>query len=144
MAITLSKATEVLRAYRESNYNASVALPKVGYKQSTATKQSKSIINKSIKKVAKDKLQSLVNSSNPLTLIESIGLTDDEVLGEYIKIIAQDKDLSTKLKALLPLLSQKGLKWNEEQTKVTIPTLNLTVETTEPTSQTKPMDSVEI
>ena len=72
MAITLAKATDVLKAYRESGYNASKALPKVGYKESTATKQSKAIINKSIKLVAQDKLNSLVESSFPQVMISPI------------------------------------------------------------------------
>jgi len=141
--IPLAKAQDILKTYRENNYNASKALVKVGYGKASATKQSKLILNSAIKTIAKNKLENLVSSSNPMSLIEDIGLTSDEVIGEYLKIIVQDKDLSTKLKALLPLLAVKGLKWDNEQAKVNIPILNITTETILG-EQLGPMDTIDV
>jgi hypothetical protein len=147
MKMPLARAQDVLKAYRENNYNASKALQGIGYKETTATRKSKDVINGAIRTVAKAKLEKLVTNKDmdlsKLSLIESIGLTDEEVTGEYLKIIAQDKDLSTKLKALLPLLAIKGIKWDENQTKVTVPILNITTETILP-EQLGPKDTIDV
>jgi hypothetical protein len=129
MGITLERAQNNLTKLRENNYVASKALIAAGYTEQSAKKQSKKIFNRSIKKVATEQLKSIVSSNNPISnLFGIVGISDKEVLAEYIKILKQDKDLSTKLKSMLPLLSQLGLKWNEEQVKVTVPTLNITME----------------
>lgn len=128
MPISLAKAQDVLKVYREHNFNASQSLQASGYSEKTSKKASKQILNSAIKKVAKEQLKSLVVSDNPMsTLLGIVGISKDELLGEYIKLIAQDKDLSTKLKAMLPLLAEHGITWNEEKTDVQVPILNVTV-----------------
>lgn len=127
MEIQLQKAKKVLKNFEESNFNAKEALEKSGYSKNVASKKSKQIINTAIRKVAKEDIQQLVSSSNPMgTLLQRVGLTREDVLTEYLKIVFQDKDLTNKLKALVPLLKPEGIAWDEEHAN-TAPTLNLTV-----------------
>ena len=128
MGITLEKAQNNLTKYRENNFNASKALIAAGYTEKSAKKASKQIFNRSIKKVATEQLKELAISDNPMSkLFGVVGISDKEVLSEYVKILKQDKDLSTKLKSMLPLLKELGLTWNEEQVAVKVPILNITV-----------------
>lgn len=126
--IPLQKAKTIIKEYRENGFNASKALVRVGYKQSTATKGSKSIINNALKKVVKEEMKELVeSSSSPRNkLLQMVGMSEQELYDEYMFIVKQNKDLTNKLKAMQPLLATQGIKWNEEQTN-TSPTLNLTV-----------------
>ena len=141
MTMALAKAKQVLSEYKKSDYNASKALQNAGYKQSTALHQSKPVLNSAIKRVAKEQLKTLVTSSNPLaSLFEVVGISENEVLEEYTKILKQDKDISTKLKALLPLLATKGIKWNEEEAKTKAPQLNITIKDNVITPKDKPLD----
>lgn len=136
MAMPLEKAQVILQSYRENNYNASEALPKVGYTKNVATKLSKRVLNTAIKRVVKDNMNELVNSSNPISkLLGFVGMNENELANEYLSLIKQNKDLSTKLKAMLPLLAEKGIKWNDDSTNIQVPVLNVTVE------QNKAVDS---
>ena len=124
----IEKAKVILQKYRESNYNATEALPKVGYTNTVATKQSKRVINTAIKTVVKSDINEIVNSSNPMSkLLGFVGLSQDELANEYLSLIKQNKDLSTKLKAMLPLLAEHGIKWNDDKVDVQVPVLNVTV-----------------
>lgn len=126
----VTKAHEVLKAYRESGFNASKALIKVGYTKDTASKASKPIINRAIKAIANDNLKSLVQSDNAMKdLFALVNVSSADVISEYVKIFKQDKDLATKLKAMFPLLATLGIKWNEDAVKTTPPTLTITMET---------------
>jgi len=128
MSMPIEKAKVILQKYREANYNATEALPKVGYTNTVATKQSKRVINTAIKTVVKSDINEIVNSSNPMSkLLGFVGLSQDELANEYLSLIKQNKDLSTKLKAMLPLLAEHGIKWDNEKTDVQVPILNVTV-----------------
>jgi hypothetical protein len=128
MDMPVEKAKEILRAYKAHNYNASKALPTVGYTSDTATKASKPILNRALKAVAKESLYRIADSEDPMRdLFELVRVSKEDTLSEYVKILRQDKDLSTKLKALLPLLRELGLTWDETQVKVATPVLNITV-----------------
>ena len=132
MGITIDKARKVLKSYQDNNYNASKALQSVGYTEQTADKASKIIINAAIKKVARDELKNIETSVNPMSsLLGIVGIERDDLLKEYTKILKQDKDLSTKLKSMLPLLKELGLTWEQEQTNVKVPILNITTRGTE-------------
>jgi hypothetical protein len=94
--------------------------------------------------VATEQLKELAISDNPMSkLFGVVGISDKEVLSEYIKILKQDKDLSTKLKSMLPLLKELGLTWEQEQTNVKIPILNITTRGIDNSidSSTKPLDT---
>lgn len=132
MEIQLSKAKRVLKNYRESNFNAKKALLDSGYSEQTAMKGSKRVINNAIKKVAKEEYNEIVSSSNPMNkLLQTVGISEGELINEYMYIVKQNKDLTNKLKALTPLLKTVGVEWNEQATTVN-PTLNLTVEQVAP------------
>ena len=138
MSLPIDKAKKVLRAYKDNNYNAYQALLAAGYKETVAQKQSKYVINNAIKTVATQEMNELVQHSNPMSkLLEFAKLSEDELANEYLSLIKQNKDLSTKLKAMIPLLAEKGIKWNEEQVKITTPVLNVTMEdnTAEPITE---------
>jgi len=123
------KAKRILKEYHANNYNASKALVQAGYKQTTATKKSKGIINEALKTAVQNDINEVVESSvmSPRNkILAMLNITEGDVYREYLKIVNQDKDLTNKLKALQPLLATQGIKWNEEQQN-TSPTLNLTV-----------------
>lgn len=125
---TKVRAKDILKAYKDNNYNAKVALQSVGYKESTASKKSKGIINNALQTVAQEDVLEVVNSSvSPRNkLLQLVKMSEDDVIVEYLKIVKQDKDFTNKLKAMLPLLKTMGVEWNEQATTVN-PTLNLTV-----------------
>jgi hypothetical protein len=122
------KAKAILKSYQEHDYNASKALQAIGYTKDTSNKQSKPVLNRAIRAIAKEQLKTIESSDNPMRdLFAIVNASSTDVITEYVKIWKQDKDLATKLKALLPLLRELGLTWNEEQVKVQVPVLNLTV-----------------
>jgi transposase len=77
------------------------------------------------------------------SLLGIVGIERDDLLKEYTKILKQDKDLSTKLKSMLPLLKELGLTWEQEQTNVKVPILNITTRGIDNSidSSTKPLDT---
>lgn len=128
MEIQLEKAKKVLKEFEKSGYNAKEALQKAGYKESTASKGSKRVINNAIKKVALSEIEMMVSSSNPMgVLLQKVGLSRDQLMSEYMKIILQDKDFANKLKAMMPLLKPEGISWDADEQSNKVPTLNLTV-----------------
>jgi hypothetical protein len=128
MGITLEKARNVLTKYREADFNAVQGLQNAGYTKSTSQKASKKILNGAIRKVATAELKAITTSVNPLhSLLGIVGITSEELINEYMFIVKQNKDLSTKLKAMLPLLAQHGITWNDDSVKVEAPVLNLTI-----------------
>jgi hypothetical protein len=69
----------------------------------------------------------MLASDNPASTAQLFTrLTDDEIRDAYISIIKQDKDLSTRLKALAPLLKEKGVIFGDD-TPTMKPTVNLTM-----------------
>ena len=142
--MNIAKARKVLQAYKENGLNASKALPTVGYAQTTSTKHSGKVINRAVKAIAEEDLRNIATSSNPVaSLFDIVKVSSEDVLSEYVKILRQDKDLSTKLKSMLPLLKELGLTWEQEQTNVKVPILNITTRGTEviDNSSTKPLDT---
>lgn len=145
MALTLEKAQRNIKALRENNFNATKTLIENGYSKETATKASKRILNSSIRKVAKEQVKTLATTDNPLqALLGIIRMSEGELTDEYAKIIKQDKDLSTKLKAMTPLLNKLGFKWDENQTKVNVPILNITTEQVVPENSTDKMIDLDV
>jgi len=141
MSLPIDKAKKVLQVYKKNNYNAYQTLLEAGYKETVAQKQSKRVINNAIKTVATQEMKDLVQSSNPMSkLLEFAKLSEDELANEYLSLIKQNKDLSTKLKAMIPLLAEQGIKWNEEQVKISTPVLNITMEDKETVQTTDVID----
>lgn len=119
----LEKATNLIRDYKDSNYNASKTVQKNGYSKSYANSVATKVIDKAYKTVAKE----IINSDNPQrSAMLFTGLSPEAVKNEYLKIILQDKDLTNKLKALLPLLKENGIVFEDNQTTQK-PVVNLTM-----------------
>lgn len=135
MPMPLEKAKHIIKEYKKAGFNATKGLVNAGYKESTATKQSKAVINSALNKVITEETKEVVNSSiSPRNkLLQLVKITEDQLMNEYMKIVLQDKDFTNKLKAMLPLLKTQGIVWEDNQTTVN-PTLNLTVKTNTPLS----------
>ena len=123
MSMPIEKAKKILGTYSKNNYNARKTLEEVGYSPATASKSSKPAINSAYKALAR----SIIDSPEPAKTAQSfVGLSDEIIRDEYVRIIMQNKDLTNKLKALLPLLKEKGIVWQDDTT-VAKPTVNLTM-----------------
>ena len=133
MAMPLEKAKKVLGAYKDSNYNAMQALTSVGYSSETADKQSARTIDTAVNTIAR--------SNDKDAIFEYLGITENDIAKEYLKVINQDKNYPAKLRALEPLLKKKGIQWDEQKINMN-PTLNLTVKETGSTEPLKQIDSV--
>ena len=130
MAMPVEKAKDVLKAYKDNNYNAVKALESVGYGSTTANKSSARTIDRAV--------ASLAQVSGDDDIFKYLGITEDDIAKEYMKVVNQDKNYPAKLRALEPLLKKKGIQWDEQKVNMN-PTLNLTVKEIEPT---RAVDSV--
>lgn len=126
MPMPIEQAKIILNEYRKTGYNKSKALKNLGYSDSVANRSSKNTINSAYKAVAREIISSKDASVAAATIFDMVGITDVDALGEYLKIIKQDKDLTNKLKALMPLLKEKGIVWQDEAV-IAKPTVNLTM-----------------
>lgn len=128
----IAKAEKIVGDWKANGYNKSKTLMDNGYAYSTSRKAAHKPIDSALKVLAQSKANAIINSPSPSrTIMDTVGYTADELIGHYRMIIEQNKDLSNKLKALMPLLSILGIKWNEEQTKVNVPILNITTRGTD-------------
>lgn len=122
-------AKEVLKAYAANGYNATQAAKSVGYADSTAEVRGYDIVRIATKRLidaaAKEKKGiSLIESRS---LVELMGLTDVEVKTEYVKVIGQDKDFASKLRALTPLMGEIDARFSDSE-KVPQSPVHITVE----------------
>lgn len=134
----LQKAEKVIGNWKKNNFNATKALKESGYSISMATKQQNKPIASALKVLAKEQLKRLDKGESPRNILDVVNMSEGDVIGNYRMIIEQNKDLTNKLKALQPLLAQLGIKWSEETTKVTVPVLNISMET--PSTETVAKD----
>jgi hypothetical protein len=123
MAMPLEKAKTILKAYKDSNYKASQALPPLGYSGNNVRANSGQIIDTATRAVA--------SSGDKDAILEFLGMTSRDVSREFKKIIEQDKNYPAKLRALEPLLKKQGIQWEEQKINMN-PTLNLTVKEVAP------------
>lgn len=141
--MNVTKAKEILKVYQENGFNASKALPKVGYTKDTASKASKPIINRAIKVIATEQLKRIESSDNPMEdMFQLVGISKGDLIAEYTSVIRQNKDLSTKLKSMLPLLKELGLQWNEDKVDVKVPVLNIITKGSDTIPLNKDINSV--
>lgn len=123
MTIPIEKATNIVRDYKKNNYNARKTVLENGYSESYANSVATKVIDRAYKTVATE----IANSDAPRLSAQAFTLlSDDDIRGYYLDIIKQDKDLSTKLKALIPLLKEKGVMFDNDNPTMK-PTLNLTM-----------------
>lgn len=125
--MTRSRAEAVLAAYKKHGYNASKALEEAGYSKWTALTKSRGVIERAertLAQVAVDDLAAATGQAESQVL-KRIRITEKDVVSHYKHILAQNKDYGTKLRALLPLLAELGVKWDTAATNVQ-PTVNIT------------------
>lgn len=126
----LEKATKILKAYKDNNYKASVALPPLGYTGNNVRANSGTIIDTAVKAV--------VAAGDKDAILEFLGMSTADISREYGKVITQDKNYPAKLRALEPLLKKQGIQWDEVKQVTTVPVLNVTV-TSPDTAQQSPL-----
>ena len=111
------------------------ALIASGFSESTANKQSKSVLRSAIKHEAKELLQSMDNkeTSTKQLMSELLGISRNELF-DRLKYIAieQEKDFGSAIKILTALSKEHGIALTSEEDNkgVTVPVLNITVDKT--------------
>jgi phage terminase small subunit len=106
---------------------------KAGYSPVYAHANGKTILKTAIKEQAKEIIETIDHkpaNSNELkkTMYELMGLTKEELYNNAKYILNQEKDLSTRLKILAPLIAEAGIQLtSEESAKVIVPVLNIGV-----------------
>lgn len=110
--------------------NTSDAVKAAGFSDKTAQKQSKRVIKSAVKYHAKELLKDEnVNSLTTQQLMsELVGLSRSDLMNRLKFIATQDKDLSSALKVLLPLVKQHGVVLESSEEKITVPILNIVVD----------------
>src|ERR1035437_4701733 len=123
----LEKANRIIKEFSTNGYNQKKALLKTGYKETTASSESRKVVNRALARVVDENKELMLNSTNPRRdILKLVGLEQRDVIDEYMFIVNQNKDLTNKLKALVPLLKELGIVWDDKAVQVA-PTLNLTV-----------------
>lgn len=70
------------------------------------------------------------DDGSELTVYQKLGLTKEEILEQFKKVIMQDKDLSSKMKALASPLKDAGIELDPTDSKVVVPVFNVSVQKT--------------
>ena len=122
-------AKAVVKAYAANGYNATQAAKSVGYAASTAEVRGFDIVRIATQRIieAAAKESKGLSLRESRSLIELMGLKEEEVKAEYVKIIGQDKDLATKLRAITPLMGEIDSRFSDSE-KVAASPVNITVE----------------
>jgi hypothetical protein len=132
MAMPLEKAKGIMQAYKDNDYVASKALPRLGYARNSVRARSGEILDTAV--------NTIVRAGDNDAILEYLGITDKDIATEYLFIVNQKKDMSSKLKALQPLLARKGIKWDDQKVQMN-PTLNLTVKEVMPSLPDKTQEA---
>lgn len=123
MPLPLEKAKKIVGDYIANNYNAKETALENGYSPSYAHSNGGYPIKAAYKTIARE----ILNSDHPIKSAQLFsGLTDAQIRDEYLKIILQDKDFTNKLKALMPLLREKGVLFQED-THIQRPVVQMTM-----------------
>lgn len=123
-----TKATKLLKDYRENNFNAYKTLMQNGYSEETALKQGKRTIE-AAQKIVNEKLQ-LNNTDIKATaqdVFTLVGMSSEDVINELKKVVEQDRDFTNKLKAMKPLLDALNYRLDDDNVQKA-PSVNITVE----------------
>lgn len=114
--------------------NAHDAVISAGFSESTARKQAKRVLQGALKQQAKEilRMDTPLASTSKQLMSDIVGLSRNDLM-ERLKIIAtQDRDYNSALKVIAPLVREHGVVLNtEEDAKVQVPILNVTVSKTE-------------
>jgi hypothetical protein len=123
------------------NYIVKRAAIAAGFTEQTADKSGKRLVKAAMKNEVKELAERLDN--NGLTRKESkqlmrdiLGLSREEVMGQLKNIALNGRDYASALKVLGPIAKEEGVILQEdENTKVTVPILNLTIKENQTTAQ---------
>lgn len=111
--------------------NVSDAIEAAGFSRSTARKQQKRVLRSALRHEARgfldDEKTGTMNSKQLMS--EIVGISRIELFEVLKKVLFQDKDYSSVLKVLAPLIAQHGVELKaEEGEKTAVPVLNVIVE----------------
>ena len=82
------------------------AMLMAGFSQNSADKQAKRALTTALKRQTLLGIEGAEKYSN---LYERVGIGREDVLKQYVHVIEQNRDYSSKLKAMAPLLKQEGI-----------------------------------
>lgn len=130
--------------YAKNNYNAGKTLRENGYKESVALAKSGQVLGTAERIVRENlNLDTKDMKETSQTLLDIVGVSREDVLKEYLKVILQDRDLTNKLKAMSPLLKELSIRLDDVETKIT-PSINITVKEKDKTPNIKDIETVNI
>ena len=130
--ISPTKATKLLKDYRENNFNAKKTLIQNGYSEKTAIKNAGRTLetaNQAVKRALK--LPDDTDIEQTSGVLDIVGFTREDVIKELIKVINQDRDLTNKLKAMKPLLDSINYHLEDDK-QLSQPSVNITIDKIEP------------
>lgn len=138
--IIKDRHAKLLELLPKHKYKVAPAAIEAGFTQQTAYKAGKSLLKNAMKRQLKNELGVLEGTKMPelgemkQTLASRLGMTSEDVLNVFKSILLQDKDIGTKLKALVPVLRDEGIEITQEQEQTKVPVLNVVVKerSTEP------------
>lgn len=113
--------------------SAEQALIASGFSPNTAKSQSKRVLASALKHQAREilKPEGTHGMTTKQLMSEIVGMSVEEVM-ERIRFIAnQEKDLASALKVLIPLVRELGVTLDSNEPTVTVPVLNVVVESNE-------------
>lgn len=127
------RSKKLLEELPKNGYKIYPSAIKAGYKPSYANSEPKKILKTALKEQAREVLATLDNK--PIEgregikqlMHELMGITKEELLNNAKYLANQDKDLSTRLKVIAPLLKEIGIVLTDEAQKTIIPILNIGV-----------------
>jgi hypothetical protein len=100
-----------------------------GYSPIYAHANGKTILKTAIKAQAQEIIENIDQTPTKEAkkmMYELMGMTDTEVINNAKYLLNQEKDLSTRLKLLAPLLSELGIRINpDDSPKTIVPILNI-------------------
>jgi hypothetical protein len=132
-----NKASKLLSDYALNNFNAKKTLIENGYSETTADKESKTILERA-NRVVKDKLQ--LNQTNTIqetakTSLDILGIDRERVVKQLEKIAFNDRDYTNAIKILSVLAKDIGINLTDTEQQKT-PPVNIIVERVETTGAT--------
>jgi len=124
--------TKLLENLPKHNYKIAPAAKEAGFTDKTSEKQGKKLLETAIEITKERALQRAItgkgeSQATAMSVLGTLGVTRDFAVEQYMKIVSQDKDLSTKLKALVPLMKDIGIDVTGDNKQVTVPILNVVV-----------------
>ncbi len=107
---------------------------KAGYSENYARGNARTILKTALKAQAQEVIDTIENKPGltgkqikPL-MTDLIGITNQELMNNLKYILNQEKDISTRYKLVSALAKEHGIELGDNDEKVTVPILNITME----------------